>query len=86
MNEKQFIFATNEKRFNLDDESRIWDNGTPMTALDIVMMLNEQQSIISELKKENKGLKEKLDDVLELTEFVGMTSLRKAEIKSIVNR
>ena len=51
MSEKRFIFATNEKRFNLDDESRIWDNGTPMTALDIVMMLNEQQARIVMLEK-----------------------------------
>ena len=50
MSEKRFIFATNEKRFNLDDESRIWDNGTPMTALDIVMMQNEQQELIEELQ------------------------------------
>ena len=57
MGEKRFIFATNEKRFNLDDESRIWDNGTPMTALDIVMMLNEQQSTIQSLKEENEQLK-----------------------------
>ena len=51
MSGKRFIFAMNEKRFNLDDESRIWDNGTPMTALDIVMMLNE-------LAEENEQLKE----------------------------
>ena len=41
-----------EKRFILDDESRIWDNGDVMTALDIVFMLNEQQVTINELKEE----------------------------------
>lgn len=39
-----------------------------------------------ELKKENKKLKEKLDDILELTELTGMIHLRKAEIKRIINR
>ena len=57
MSEKRFIFATNEKRFNLDDESRIWDNGTPMTALDIVMMLNEQQATITNLQGDVERLK-----------------------------
>lgn len=51
-----------------------------------IVTIGEQKATISALKKEIKELKEKLDDVLELTEFVGMTSLRKAEIKSIVNR
>lgn len=63
--------------YNMCDEDDVFSVATK---------LNEQQANISALEKEIKELKEKLDDVLELTEFVGMTSLRKAEIKSIVNR
>lgn len=62
-----------EKRFNFDDESRIWDDGIPMTALDIVMMLNEQQDIIkskdsllSILSKENEQLKQE-NNMLKIT-------------------
>lgn len=49
----------NEKRFTLDDESRIWDNGMPMTALDIVYILNKQQAIISKLEEEKGYWKSK---------------------------
>lgn len=41
---------------------------------------------IENRKKENKLLKEKLNDILELTEQTGMIHLRKAEIKNIINR
>lgn len=40
----------------------------------------------NELVEENKELKEKLDDILELIELTGMIHLRKAQIKSIINR
>ena len=49
----------NEKRFTLDDESRIWDNGMPMTALDIVYILNRQQATISKLEEEKGYWKSK---------------------------
>ena len=49
----------NEKRFTLDDESRIWDNGMPMTALDIVYILNKQQATISKLEEEKGYWKSK---------------------------
>ena len=82
-----------EKRFSETERncyytSLVFDNQTQeeLGTDKVVVLLNEQQAIISALKKEIKELKEKLDDVLELTEFVGMISLRKAEIKSIVNR
>lgn len=48
-----------EKRFSLDDESRIWDNETLMTALNIVFMLNEQQATISKLEEEKGYWKSK---------------------------
>lgn len=38
-----------------------------------------------DLKEENKLLKNKLDEILELTEQSGMIHLRKAEIRSIIN-
>ena len=40
----------------------------------------------AKLVKENKLLKEKLNEILELTELTGMIHLRKAEIKSIIKR
>ena len=49
----------NEKRFTLNDESRIWDNGMPMTALDIVYILNKQQATISKLEEEKGYWKSK---------------------------
>ena len=65
-----------EKRFTLDDESRIWDNGMPMPTSGIVVMLNEQQATIEQLQDlcgesdsenaklriENKKLKAKLKE------------------------
>lgn len=87
------VVVMGEKRFSETERncyytSLVFDNQTQeeLGTDKVVELLNEQQAIISALKKEIKELKEKLDDVLELTEFVGMTSLRKAEIKSIVNR
>ena len=58
------------------------NKGRRLSVKELMANTNENEL----LKKEIKELKEKLDDILELTEFVGMTSLRKAEIKSIVNR
>jgi len=87
------VVVMGEKRFSETERncyytSLVFDNQTQeeLGTDKVVVLLNEQQAIISALKKEIKELKEKLDDVLELTEFVGMISLRKAEIKSIVNR
>lgn len=40
----------------------------------------------AKLVKENEELKEKLNEILELTEMTGMIHLRKAEIKSIIKR
>lgn len=40
----------------------------------------------NDVLKENKLLKEKLNEILELTELTGMIHLRKAEIKSIIKR
>ena len=40
----------------------------------------------NDVLKENKLLKEKLNEILELTEMTGMIQLRKAEIKSIIKR
>ena len=40
----------------------------------------------AKLVKENEELKEKLNEILELTELTGMIHLRKAEIKSIIKR
>ena len=65
-----------EKRFTLDDESRILDDGTPLGALYIVVMLNEQQATIrrlqdlcgesdgenAKLRIENKRLQKELND------------------------
>ena len=42
--------------------------------------------IANDALKENKLLKEKLNEILELTEMTGMIHLRKAEIKSIIKR
>ena len=47
---------------------------------------NNQAKQLDDLIKENKELKEKLDDILELTELTGMIHLRKAEIRSIIQR
>lgn len=57
-----------EKRFTLDDESRIWDNGDVMTALGIVIMLNEQQATINKLQEE-----------LEITANIKLFTRRKLE-------
>ena len=88
MSEQQFVlkFDTQENEYFIRDNSEEEEELGSYTLKWGVKKLNEQQSIIFALKKENKELKGKLDDILELTEFVGMTSLRKAEIKSIVNR
>ena len=45
----------------------------------------ERSKALSKLQKENNLLKEKLNEILELTELTGMIHLRKAEIKSIIN-
>lgn len=57
-----------------------------LTEEETVKLLNGLYEENEQLKKENKKLKEKLDDILELTELTGMIHLRKAEIKSIINR
>ena len=41
---------------------------------------------VNDVLKENKLLKEKLNEILELIELTGMIHLRKAEIKSIIKR
>ena len=46
----------------------------------------ERSKALSKLQKENNLLKEKLNEILELTELTGMIHLRKAEIKSIIKR
>lgn len=45
-----------KKRFTLDNESMIWDNGMPMTKLNIVVMLNEQQEEIAYWKHKVSSL------------------------------
>ena len=55
-----------------------------MNNLDI--KARERSKALSKLQKENNLLKEKLNEILELTEMTGMIHLRKAEIKSIINR
>ena len=48
--------------------------------------LDEIINLMNELNGENEQLKEKLNEILELTELTGMIHLRKAEIKSIIKR
>lgn len=80
------------KRFNFYDnvfkymETGIMDNGDKLNGETVCDLLNELAEEKEQLKQENKELKEKLDDILELTELTGMIHLRKAEIKSIINR
>ena len=79
----------NEKRFNpsiFDSKHEVWD------------LLEQQAIIIEDLEKENEQLKkekenlikivtrlkEKLKDILELTEQTGMIHLRKEQIRQII--
>ena len=48
--------------------------------------LKDENQHMRDLVNENKLLKEKLNEILELTEMTGMIHLRKAEIKSIIKR
>jgi len=89
---------TENKRFTITQDfeehhRQIRDNGhiimgcfiEPQAKV-IVNLLNELNDENKHLQKENKLLKEKLNEILELTELTGMTHLRKAEIKSIIKR
>lgn len=69
----------NEHRQPKDLTMHITDCGKDMTYRECEYLLNKYY-------EENKELKEKLDDILELTELTGMIHLRKAEIRSIIQR
>ena len=83
-----------EKRFTYLDASKnhyigsFFCNGVPLTNKEVVDLLNENElkTAYDKLQEENKLLKEKLNEILELTELTGMIHLRKAEIKSIIKR
>lgn len=52
---------------------------------ELILTIEDYAKIIMELKEENKQLKDKLDEILELTEEpTGMIHLRKAQIRSII--
>ena len=73
-------FELTEKRFTNHDDTILDTDGEQLISTDeIVDKMNE-------LHEENIMLKEKLNEILELTELTGMIHLRKAEIKSIIKR
>lgn len=66
-----------EKRFTIDKDNRIFDNGGIMSKTEVVCLLNEQQSTIEQLQEENKELKhwkkriiEYLSDWFNKTEYL----------------
>ena len=96
MTEKKYKFLKDSVATNL--KTPILCNGEKMTigeVLDELNKLNDENeelcnfnlhTINQELQEENKLLKEKLNEILELTGLTGMIHLRKAEIKSIIKR
>jgi len=88
--EEYYIFDSNtisesnfEEKLEYEDYKAFEDC---MMGDEVVDRLNELNDENKHLQKENKLLKEKLNEILELTELTGMTHLRKAEIKSIIKR
>ena len=88
MTEKRFIGSSGGIYDQYKGDRFTWSEWEEI--IQIMNNLNEKarerSKALSKLQKENNLLKEKLNEILKLTEMTGMIHLRKAEIKNIIKR